>query len=77
MSAHSQVGGPSYYESTYGLGWMRTQLPNTLVKFGTNVGLLGEGPVIGRGAESKLIIAHYRSMPGNFAAVPSSYYYAP
>ncbi|KAF2106294.1 beta-lactamase/transpeptidase-like protein [Lophiotrema nucula] len=69
MSAHSQVGGPSYHESTYGLGWMRTQLPNTLLKFGTNVGLLGEGPVIGRGADTKLVIAHYGSMPGNFAAV--------
>jgi hypothetical protein len=69
MSAYAQVDNCSYHESTYGLGWMRSQLPNTLVKFGTNVGLLGEGTVIERAAESKLVISHYGSMPGNFAAV--------
>lgn len=69
MSAHNQFPGPSYHESSYGMAWMRTQLPNQLCKISPNVGLLGDSPVIGRGADSMLIIAHYGSMPGNFAAV--------
>ena len=35
----------------------------------TNNGLLGEQPVNGKEAASKLIIAHYGSMSGSFAGV--------
>jgi hypothetical protein len=48
--------------------WIRTFLPSTLLSFGTNAHL-GESPVIQRGADSGLVISHYGSMPGRFAAV--------
>ena len=67
FSAHTPFPGNSLYESLYGMGWMRTQLPNQKCKLRTNNGLLGEQPAIGKGAASKLVIAHYESMPGSFA----------
>jgi len=69
FSAHMPLPGNGLYESSYGMGWMRTQLPNQMCKISTNNGLLGEQPVIGKGAASKLVIAHYGSMPGSFAGV--------
>ena len=69
MSAHTVLPGASFRESSYGLGWIRTQLPNQMCKISPNYGLLGEAPMVGRGAPSKLILAHYGSMPGNFSGV--------
>lgn len=69
MSAHTVLPGASLRESSYGLGWIRTQLPNQMCKISPNYGLLGDAPVVGRGAPSKLILAHYGSMPGNFSGV--------
>ena len=69
FSVHTPFPGKSLYESSYGMGWMRTKLPNQMCKISTNNGLLGGQPVIGKGAASKLVIAHYGSMPGSFAGV--------
>jgi len=64
MSAHSKLPGPSFRESTYGLGWLRTQLPNQMFKISPSLALLGEQPVLGEGATPRLLVAHYGSMPG-------------
>ena len=64
MSAQIPLPGPSLRESTYGLGWLRTQLPNVMFKISPNLDQLGEAPVLGVGAQSRLLIAHYGSMPG-------------
>lgn len=69
MSAHQILPGASFRESTYGLGWIRTELPNKMCKISPNYGALGHAPVVGEGAPSKLIIAHYGSMPGAYSAV--------
>jgi CubicO group peptidase (beta-lactamase class C family) len=69
MSAHTILPGPSYRESSYGMGWIRTELPNQMCKISPNYGLLGSAPVVGDGAPSKLIIAHYGSMPGSYSGV--------
>lgn len=69
MSAHALLPGTSFRESSYGLGWMRTQLPNQMCKISTNYRFLEDAPVVGRGAPPKLILAHYGSMPGSFAGV--------
>jgi CubicO group peptidase (beta-lactamase class C family) len=69
MSAHTMMPGPSFRESSYGMGWMRTELPNQMCKIGQNYALLGGAPVVGKGAPSKLVIAHYGSMPGSFSGV--------
>ncbi|KAH7002605.1 hypothetical protein EDB80DRAFT_578637 [Ilyonectria destructans] len=69
MSTHTPLPGTSLRESSYGLGWIRTQLPNQMCKTSPNYGLLGDAPVVGKGSAPKLIIAHYGSMPGNFSGV--------
>ncbi|KAI1381185.1 beta-lactamase/transpeptidase-like protein [Hypoxylon crocopeplum] len=69
MSAHSRMQGPSFHESTYGLGWLRTQLPNQMCKISPNLAVLGDEPVLGGGAPSQLLIAHYGSMPGAYCGV--------
>lgn len=69
MSAHTQLPGPSFRESSYGLGWLRTELPNQMCKISPNYELLGEAPIVGEGAPSKLVIAHYGSIPGIYTGV--------
>ena len=69
MSPHSQLPGHSLRESTYGYGWIRTQLPNQMCRISPNIELLGEGHILGEGAPPKLLISHYGSMPGTFCGV--------
>ena len=69
MTTHMPLPGTSLYESSYGMGWMRTQLPNQMCKVSTNHSLLGEQPMIGKGAASRLVLAHYGSMPGSYSAI--------
>ncbi|KAI9699592.1 MAG: hypothetical protein M1820_007091 [Bogoriella megaspora] len=64
MSAQTILPGPSFRESTYGFGWLRTELPNVMFKISPNLAQLGGAPILGRGSPSKLLIAHYGSMPG-------------
>lgn len=69
MSAQIILPGTSYRESTYGMGWIRTQLPNQMCKISPNMGMLGKAPIVGKGAAPKLVIAHYGSMPGSYSGV--------
>jgi CubicO group peptidase (beta-lactamase class C family) len=69
MSPHNQLPGHSLRESSYGYGWIRTQLPNQMCRISPNYELLGEEPVLGEGAPPKLLISHYGSMPGSFCGV--------
>lgn len=69
MSAHQILPGSSFRESTYGLGWIRTQSPNEMCKISLNYGSLGHAPIVGKGTLPKLIIAHCGSMPGSYSAV--------
>ena len=69
ISAHVQLPGLSLYESSYGVGWMRTQLPNVMCKISANHGLLGTEPVLGEGAESRIIVPHEGSMTGAYSGV--------
>lgn len=71
MSAHMELPGTSLRESPLGLGWIRIQLPTHMCNLGSNYGFLGEAPLVGRGAPSKLILAHYGSMPGYFGGSKS------
>ena len=69
MPAQTPLPGPSLRESTYGLGWLRTQSPNVMCKISPNLDQLGEEPILGEGAQPKLLIAHYCSMPGAYCGV--------
>jgi len=69
MSAHSKLPGPSFRESTYGLGWLRTQLPNQMCKISPNLVVLGDEPVLGEDSTPRLLVAHYGSMPGAYCGV--------
>lgn len=69
MSAHTILPGYSLRESSYGMGWIRTQLPNQMCKISPNYSLLGTAPTVDNGGASRLIIAHYGSMPGSYSGV--------
>lgn len=69
MSPHNQLPGYSLRESSYGYGWIRTQLPNQLCRISPNFEMLGEEPILGAGAPPKLMISHYGSMPGTYCGV--------
>lgn len=56
-------------ESTYGLGWIRTQLPGQLGAMGLNPWLVKKMPVVGRGSSSRLAIYHQGNLPGSTSAV--------
>ncbi|KAI9923459.1 hypothetical protein AWENTII_003170 [Aspergillus wentii] len=59
----------SLNEQTYGLGWIRTQLPGELGAIGLNPGLVKNMPIVGRSSPSRLTIYHQGNVPGATSAV--------
>ncbi|ENH65001.1 Beta-lactamase [Fusarium oxysporum f. sp. cubense race 1] len=65
MSAHVPMLATERGEVSYGLGWARVQLPNTLGHIGLNGRLMPQGmPVIGKGVAEELILYHQGTLPG-------------
>lgn len=60
----------SILERTYGLGWVRTQLPGELGVLGLNPWLVKKMPIAGRVSPSRLTIYHQGNVPG--ATSPST-----
>lgn len=72
LSGQIPVFGPTFRERSYGMGWIRTQLPGTLGIMGNNLLIqrsLQQLPVIGRGSPSKLCIYHQGSTVGYFSNI--------
>ena len=74
MTAHTPLlpGSSLRESSSHGMGWIRTQLPNQMCTIGPNYALLGTAPTVGGddgGGASRLVIAHYGSMPGSYSGV--------
>ncbi|KAK7414091.1 hypothetical protein QQX98_007034 [Neonectria punicea] len=71
LSGFAPLGGQrtGLLESSYGLGWIRSQLPSELGSMGLNSWLLGKMPVVGRGAPSRLALYHQGNLPGATTAV--------
>jgi CubicO group peptidase (beta-lactamase class C family) len=70
MSAHVPMLETGLGEVSYGLGWARVQLPNTLGHIGLNGRLMPHGmPVIGKGVHDELIFYHQGTLPGALAVV--------
>lgn len=69
MSGQMPFPGNRLRESSYGFGWIRTQLPNIWCPISPNYALLKDAPIVGEGAPSQLVIAHYGSMPGAYTGV--------
>ncbi|KAG5746964.1 hypothetical protein H9Q70_010361 [Fusarium xylarioides] len=70
MSAHVPMLTTERGEVSYGLGWARVQLPNTLGHIGLNSRLMPHGmPVIGKGVAEELIFYHQGTLPGALAVV--------
>ncbi|KAK2592216.1 hypothetical protein QQS21_010068 [Conoideocrella luteorostrata] len=71
FSNHISVLNPSVSERSYGLGWMRTQLPGVVGLIGDNVGLweLAEDPVMGVKEKPMLMIYHHGSTVGYHAFI--------
>ncbi|KAL8897324.1 MAG: hypothetical protein Q9207_007267, partial [Kuettlingeria erythrocarpa] len=61
----------SLRENSYALGWVRSQLPNSMGAVGLNPKLMSNDmPVVAKGASSPpLVIYHQGSLPGALAAV--------
>ena len=75
MSNHIPIGSSSYHETSYGMGFARTQLPGPLGAIGLNGPWLPEPagapkgfPLVGKGAKPQLVIYHQGSNPGVLAA---------
>ena len=76
MSNHVPMPCPSYHESSYGLGFARTQLPGPMGVLGLN-GVWLDGPpgspkgmpIVGKGGPKKLVVWHQGSHPGVLAAL--------
>ncbi|KAH8658544.1 beta-lactamase/transpeptidase-like protein [Ilyonectria robusta] len=70
MSAKVPMFKTARNEISYGLGWARVQLPNTLGHIGLNGRLMPGGmPVVGRGVPSQLVLYHQGTLPGALAVV--------
>ena len=71
LSGHVPLGGKrtGILERTYGLGWIRTQLPGELGAMGLNSWLVERMPVAGQDAHSRLAIYHQGNLPGATSAV--------
>ncbi|KIM98635.1 hypothetical protein OIDMADRAFT_202404 [Oidiodendron maius Zn] len=75
LSAQIPIGSPSYHETSYALGWARTQLPGPMGAIGLN-GLWLRGPAgsptgmpfVAKSATPQLAIYHQGSNPGVLAA---------
>ncbi len=75
MSAQIPIGSSSYHETSYAMGWARTQLPGPMGAMGLNgpwlpgpAGSLTGMPFVGKSATPQLVIYHQGSNPGVLAA---------
>lgn len=70
MSAHVPIFPKSRNEISYGLGWARVQLPNTMGHIGLNGRLMPDDmPIVGKGGPSQLVLYHQGTLPGALAVV--------
>lgn len=70
MSAKVPMFSTSKNEISYGFGWARAQLPNTLGHIGLNGRLMPHGmPIVGRGVPGQLVLYHQGTLPGALAVV--------
>jgi CubicO group peptidase (beta-lactamase class C family) len=68
IDSHAHFPGTSLLEQSYAAGWARAQLPGQLGRISQNV-IIGQEPIVGRGANSCLVIYHHGSMPGSTSVV--------
>ena len=69
VRGHNFLGGPYLLEQSYGLGWVRCQLPGPLGRMGTNTKFVRHAPVVGLDAPSRFCLYHQGSMPGTSTIV--------
>jgi CubicO group peptidase (beta-lactamase class C family) len=68
IANHARFPGSALREQGYGAGFARSQLPGQLGRISLNP-LIGDEPIVGKGATSKLVIYHHGSMPGSTSCV--------
>ncbi|KAK4504221.1 hypothetical protein PRZ48_005137 [Zasmidium cellare] len=71
MSNQVPIDNPSLLERSYGLGWVRTQLPGTIGLIGENMDILTEQevPAFDVGQQSKLLVYHQGSTVGYYGCL--------
>ncbi|KAG4424069.1 hypothetical protein IFR04_002765 [Cadophora malorum] len=71
LTGHTFLGSQqkSLRERSYGLGWVRTQLPGVLGAVGYNEYFVSKMPIAGTGSAPRLAIYHQGNLPSASAAV--------
>jgi hypothetical protein len=69
MTGHILITAPYYLERTYGMGWVRTELPGSLGAVGCNGMFVKKMPAVGEGRQETLVIYHQGSMAGYTSAL--------
>jgi CubicO group peptidase (beta-lactamase class C family) len=71
LSNHVSIMNPSLSERSYGMGWLRTQIPGTFGLLGDNSELfkIEELPILGEGSEPRVIIYHQGATTGYYSAM--------
>ncbi|KAK3937271.1 hypothetical protein QBC46DRAFT_416456 [Diplogelasinospora grovesii] len=69
LSNHAAIANPSISERSYGLGWVRTQLPGVVRLIGDNAGLweIKDSPLLGSKDRSLLMIYHQGATVGYYS----------
>ena len=69
MSNQNPMPGDTLLEQSYGLGWIRAELPGPMGAVGLNPGLVDSMPIVGKGSSSRLAIYHQGSIGGALSFV--------
>jgi CubicO group peptidase (beta-lactamase class C family) len=68
VDSHAHFPGFSLLEQSYALGWATAQLPGQLGRISQNA-IIGQEPIVGKGASSRLVVYHHGSMPSSTPVV--------
>ncbi|KAL1621772.1 hypothetical protein SLS54_005295, partial [Diplodia seriata] len=71
LSNHVSIMNPSLPERSYGMGWIRSQLPGKFGLVGDNCELfpIEELPTLGKGSEQRLLLYHQGATVGYYSAI--------
>ncbi|KAK5653464.1 hypothetical protein OQA88_8950 [Cercophora sp. LCS_1] len=71
ISSHAAILNPSLRERSYGLGWVRTQLPGVVGVVGDNIGLwnMEDQPVLGQKNKPIFMLYHQGSTVGYYSHI--------
>ena len=71
LTSHISIPPPTFRERTYGMGWIRTQLPGIVGVMGDNAAIMPmrDLPELGRNSPSMLTLYHQGSTAGYYSSI--------